>query len=268
VSTAAIGAAHRLTTEVRSNGILINPTSISVTIQLPDATTDGPFAPVNDSIGVYHYDYTPATAGRHIARWVTSNPAGANEEPFEVAATWGEAGIISLDGGKKQLNISAADTSDDEEITGFIQALTAPIERIVGSVVRRTWVEKHQGGYAVALLHPPVLSITSVVAIRSGVTAPAIADLDLDGPTGIVERLDGGWICGPLRWTVLSGRSDMPANVDLAARLILQHMWDTQRGRQGAVRRGGSEEVYDPRFGFSIPRRAQELLGSQAPGVA
>jgi hypothetical protein len=266
VSTAAIGAAHRLTTEVRSNGILINPTSISVTIQLPDATTDGPFAPVNDSIGVYHYDYTPATAGRHIARWVTSNPAGANEEPFEVAATWGEAGIISLDGGKKQLNISAADTSDDEEITGFIQALTAPIERIVGSVVRRTWVEKHPGGCAVALLHPPVLSLTSVVAIRMGFSAPDLADLDLDGPTGIVERLDGGQIYGPLRWTYLAGRSDVPANVDLAARLILQHMWDTQRGT--VVARFGADDVWDPRFGFTIPRRAQELLGDQVSGIA
>jgi hypothetical protein len=87
-------------------------------------------------------------------------------------------------------------------------------------------------------------------------------------PTGIVERKDGRWICGPLRWTYLAGRSDVPANVDLAARLILQHMWETQRGRQGAERRGGSDEVFDPRFGFSIPRRAQELLGAQAPGVA
>lgn len=268
MSTSAIGATLRLTTEVRSSGTLENPATISLTVQLPDGTTEGPFTPSNDGTGLYHYDYTPATAGRHVARWVTTGPAGADEEPFEVAQLWSEAGIISRAEAKKQLNIDPGNTDDDDEIDDFIRALTDPLERIVGSVVRRTYTEKHEGARQVALQHAPVLQLVSVTAIRSGVTAPDLDDLDADGPTGIVERKDGAWIVGPMRWVYLVGQTDVPRHVALAARLILQHMWETQRGVQGKVRRGGSDEVFDPRFGFSIPRRAQELLGVQVPGVA
>lgn len=272
MTTYAYGSTVRLSMEVRNTaGTLVNPSAITVTIQLPDATTAGPFttpAVVNDGTGLYHYDYTPTEAGRHIARWVTTTPTAADEEPFEVAAQWAEAGILSLREAKKQLNIDEDDTDDDEEIAGFIRAMTGPIERITGAIVRRTVVEKHEGGYKIALNHTPVLSLTSVEAIRPGGTDQNVADLDLDGPTGIVERLDGGSMCGPLRFTYVVGRTDVQAHVRLAANLILQHMWETQRGQMGGVSFGGSGEVYDPRFGFSIPRRAQELLGDQPPLIA
>lgn len=264
----AIGAAVRLTTEIRSGSTLITPAGISLTILLPDGTTTAPLTPTADGVGLYHYDYTPPLAGRYVARWVTAGPAGADEEGFDVAALWGEAGIVSLTDAKDQTNIPADVTTDDEELAGFIRAVTEPIERIVGSIVRRTVTERHSGGYALALNRPPVLSLIQVAAIRPGGTAPALADLDLDGPTGIVTRLDGGYLPGPLRVTYLPGRAEVPAHVRQAALLIIQHMWETQRGQMGGVRRGGSDEVYDPRFGFSIPRRAQELLGDQPPAIA
>lgn len=265
----AFGAPVRLDTQARDlDGELVDAVSITVTIQLPDGTTTSAFTPVNDGTGLYHYIYQPTIPGRHIARWLTTSPGGADEESFSVAEQWSEAGIISRAEAKQQLNIDPDNTDDDEEIDDFIRALTDPIERIVGSVVRRTYTEKHEGGRAVALQHAPVLQLVSVTAIRSGVTAPDLDDLDADGPTGIVERKDGAWICGPARWVYLVGQTDVLRHVALAARLILQHMWETQRGVQGKVRRGGSDEVFDPRFGFSIPRRAQELLGVQVPGVA
>lgn len=269
MSTYGVGAVVRLSTTVRDSGnTLVAPSSIQVTIQLPDGTSVGPFAPVTDGTGLYHYDHTTAAAGRHIARWVTTSPTSNDEEPFEVAPMWGEAGILSLREAKKQLNIDPADTDDDEEIQGFIRAITAPCERTVGSLVRRTVTEKHMGGYALALNRPPVLSLTSVVAIEMNGLDQELVDLDLDGPTGIVQRLDGCYMRGPLRVTYVAGRIEVLAHVRLAASIILQHMWDTQRGQMGGVRVGGADEVFDPRFGFSIPRRAQELLGDQPPGIA
>ncbi|WP_084963752.1 head-tail connector protein [Thermoactinospora rubra] len=266
--TFAFGAAARLSTEVRVNGTLTNATTISLTILRPDGTTDGPFTPVNDGIGLYHYDYTSAQAGRHIARWTTTGPVGADEESFDVAAQWAEAGVISLVAAKKQLNIDLSDTEDDEEIQDYLRSVTEICERYVGALVRRTVVEKHAGGYALALNHAPVLSLTSVVAIESGGVDQAVADLDLDGPTGIVQRKDGGFMCGPFRVTYVPGRLEIPPHVSQAAKILLQHMWETQRGTMGGVRVGGSDEVYDPRFGFTIPRRAVELLGDQPPGIA
>ena len=267
-----VGAVVTLTTQVRdSSGDLVNPAAVNVTVQLPDGTTVGPFASpdvATDGAGLFRYDFTTTVAGRHIARWATTTPTGADEEPFDVAALWAEAGMLSLREAKKQLNIDPDDTDDDEEIAGFIRALTEPVERIAGSLVRRPVTETHQGGYMLALNRTPVLSVTSALAIRTGGVDQNIDDLSVDAATGIVQRLDGAWMCGPLTITYVPGRAEMPAHVSLAAKLILQHMWETQRGQMGGARAGGSDEVYDPRFGYSIPRRAQELLGEQLSGIA
>ncbi|GAA3550821.1 hypothetical protein GCM10022419_033870 [Nonomuraea rosea] len=266
--TYAFGAAPRLSTEVRVGGVLTDASTVSLSILLPDGTVDGPFTPVHDGPGLYHHDYPSTQSGRHVARWVTAGPVGADEEVFDVAALWGEAGVISLRAAKKQLNIDEDDTDDDEEIADHLRSVTAVCERYAGALVRATHTEKHTGGYALALNHVPALELVSVVAIRTGGVGQDVADLDLDGPTGIVTRLDGGKMYGPLRATYVAGRTDIPANVSQAAKILLQHLWETQRGTMGGVRTGGSDEVYDPRFGFSIPRRVLELLGEQPPGIA
>jgi hypothetical protein len=246
--------------------VLISPATIALTVRLPDGTTDGPFTPASDGTGLYHYDYTPTTAGQHIARWVTTAPAGADEEPFDVAAEWAEAGVISLRDAKKQLNIDPASTDDDEEIAGFLRSVTEVCERYVGALGRTSYTEKHQGGYMIALNRAPVLSLTSVVAVRTGGLGQSVADLDLDEPTGIVQRKDGCRMCGPLRVTYVAGRTSVPPNVRQAALIILQHLWETQRG--DVAPRFGIEETWDPRLGYAIPRRALELLGDQPPGIA
>ncbi|MCT9932448.1 phage gp6-like head-tail connector protein [Planotetraspora sp. A-T 1434] len=257
----------RLTTTVSSGGTPVDPATVTVTVLQPDGTTLGPFTGVRDSAGTYHYDYTPAMAGRHIARWVTTTPSGMDEEPFEVFATWSEAGIISLAEAKAQLNIASTDTTDDEEISGFIRSVTAICERYAGAIVRRTHVEKHRGGYGIALAWAPVLSLTSVAAVETGGVDQEVADLDLDGPTGIVQRKDGRYMRGPFRVSYVAGRTEVPPDIRQAALIILQHVWDTQRGQMGTVRGRSSEEPWDPRKGFSIPRRALELLGDPMPLV-
>lgn len=265
MTTSAFGATQRLSTETRDgDGNLFTPGAISLTILLPDGTTTGALTPVNDGIGLYHYDYTPTQAGRHIARWVTTSPAGADEETWDVAAQWAEAGVISLAEAKAQLNITS--TRDDEELSGFIRAVTDICERYVGALSRRTYSERHDGGYQLALNHTPVLSLTSVTAILTSGQDQDIARLDLDGPTGVVQRLDSCYMSGPLRVTYLAGRAEIPPNVRQAALIILQHLWETQRGN--VAPRFGADEGWDPRQGFSIPRRALELLGDQISGIA
>jgi hypothetical protein len=269
VSAYGIGAVVRLSTSVRDSArVLTTPSAIQVTVQLPDGTTAGPFTPVNDDVGLYHYDYLTAVAGRHIARWATTAPTSNDEEPFDVAAMWAEAGIFSLAAAKKQLNIDLDDTDDDEEISDFLRSVTAICERYVGALVRSTQVEEHRGGHAFVLARPPVLSLTLVTAAGSGAVDLNVSDLHLDGQAGIVRRLDGGWMNGPVQVAYVPGRTDIPPNVSQAGKIILQHMWETQRGTMGGVRTGGSDEVWDPRFSFTIPRRALELLGETYPGFA
>ena len=265
-----VGAAVTLLTRVRdSGGAPVDPASITLTIRLPDATTVGPFTlpqVVRDSTGVYRFEYVTTTAGLHVARWVTTGPATVTEEPFEVAPEWEQAGILSLAEAKQQLNIDPEDTGDDEEIAGFIRSVTAICERHAGAILRATHVETHSGGYAIALNHTPVLSVTSVLAAVTGVPDQDVADLDVDRAAGVVRRRDGCFIPGPVRVTYEAGRASISPNIRQAALVLLQHMWETQRGT--ALPRFGAEETWDPRLGFSIPRRALELLGDQPPGIA
>jgi hypothetical protein len=272
VSTHGIGAVVTLTTEVRDyNDDLVDPAGITLTVMLPDGTTVGPFsAPevVPDSLGAYHYDFATAgrPAGRYIARWVSTNPTGVDEESFDVAAMWAEAGVISLAEAKQQLNITTSD--HDDELSMYVQAVTAVCERYVGALGRRTYVETHVGGYGLVLNRAPVLSIASATSTLTSGLDQAVGDLDIDVSTGVVRRLDGGYMCGPLRVTYAAGRAEIPPHVRLAALMLLQHLWETQRGQMGGVRVGGSDEVYDPRWGFAIPRRVLELLGDQISGIA
>jgi hypothetical protein len=67
--------------------------------------------------------------------------------------------------------------------------------------------------------------------------------------------------------TYQAGYTTVPANIRLGALIIVQHLWETQRGMMG-VQLGGDGETYVTGRGFAIPRRAIELLGPQLPGVA
>lgn len=51
-----------------SAGTLTDPTTVTLTITLPDASTSSP-AVTKDSTGKYHYDYTVVQTGRHVYRF-------------------------------------------------------------------------------------------------------------------------------------------------------------------------------------------------------
>ncbi|MFD0885754.1 hypothetical protein ACFQ08_14480, partial [Streptosporangium algeriense] len=95
----------------------------------------------------------------------------------------------------------------------------------------------------------------------------AVAELAADMTGGVIRRADGRWIAGPVLVVYAAGRTEIPANVLLAALIIIGHLWETQRGTV-APRLGTDDEVWDPRAGFAVPRRALELLGDQVSGIA
>ncbi|MEV0149104.1 MULTISPECIES: hypothetical protein [unclassified Nonomuraea] len=265
MATYALGAVARLSTTVQdATSTLTDPSAISLSIQLPDGTVDGPLAPTKDSVGVYRYDYLTAQPGRHVVRWVTTSPTGVSETPFDVAAQWSAAGLVSLADARAHLNITTG--ADDVELAEVVRAATAAVERHVGAVLRRVYVEEHPGGYAIALHHTPVLSVASASGVLPGVPDLAAADLQVDGSSGVLRRGTGAWIAGPVRVTYTAGRAEVPPNVRLATLIIIQHLWETQRG--SALPRFGGEDTWDPRQAFAVPRRALELLGERVSGIA
>lgn len=180
--------------------------------------------------------------------------------------------LLTLAEAKAQLDLTT--TSDDVELQAYIDGLTDAIERHVGPVENREVTETHDVGMVrqLVLLQTPVVSLTTVAAVLTSGTSYEVADLDLDGTTGVVRRLDGCALRGPLRVTYTAGRGTVPATINLAARIMLQHLWRTQYGAaRGAV--GGDDfAVSEPvtGWGYAIPNRVLQLLEPYKipPGVA
>lgn len=87
ISAYALGQEVRLTaTFANLSGVDTNAT-VALTIRTPDGveTAIASGSIVNDSAGVYHYDYTTTQSGAHFARWVASGTlVGAQEYEFYV----------------------------------------------------------------------------------------------------------------------------------------------------------------------------------------
>jgi len=266
-----LGATVRLTAECRGpDGALATASTATVTVTLPDGTTASP-TPSATGTGTYQAVYATGAAGRHSVRWLFTGPAHAYTDMFDVREAAPPV-LMSLATAKKHLKKN--DSGDDDEIRDWIEACTRAVEQFTGPVIMRTVVETvdFRAARSVALQQIPVVSLTSVVAVRTGGTSYDVSDLDLDGQTGIVTRKDGGMLYGPLRFTYRAGRAIVSANIRSASKIILQHLWRTRQGPGRPQLGTGDFDVTEPipGLGFAIPNRAVQLLDPDRlpPGVA
>lgn len=260
-----LGAVVPLGTTVRdASGALANAGNMALTITLPDNTTLSVPTVAPAPTGTYAYDYTAVQAGRHSVRWVaTGVNAGAYTDVFEAREAVPPL-LFSLASAKSKLDIPATSTGDDEELREFIEATTRCVEYFVGAVVRRTVQQVVTGNRDVLLLHTtPVIAVTAITPLQSWQETINIGVLDVDTGTGVVRRTDS--LCfppGDYRTTYTAGRTAVQANVSLAGKLILQHLWRTNYGTARGATAGddflATEQV--PGFGYAIPNRALQLL--------
>ncbi|MEU0522763.1 head-tail connector protein [Streptomyces niveus] len=182
-------------------------------------------------------------------------------------------GLLTLDEAKAQLNITS--TANDAELLAYIEAVTEVIEWHVGPVVVRVVTEEINGqGRYLCLLHPPVRSLTSLTPVLGG-AALDVAGLHVNGATGVIRRKDGGTFSGgPWEAVYSAGRDEVPPTVNLAGRILLQHLWRTQLGQARGGLAGGNSDFSVtepvPGFGYAVPNRVLQLLEpyKQPPGVA
>ncbi|MBZ6250388.1 phage gp6-like head-tail connector protein [Streptomyces olivaceus] len=182
--------------------------------------------------------------------------------------------LLTLAEAKAQLNITS--DTDDIELTAYIEAVGPVVERFVGPVEPREVAETQDvardGARLLVLRTLPVMELTSVTPLLAGATGYDVDRLLLDGDTGVVRRADGGWLRGPLRVTYQAGRATVPATINLAARILVQHLWRTQNAGRGPVIAGGDDMAAEPvpGFGYAVPNRVLQLLEPYRlpPGVA
>lgn len=181
--------------------------------------------------------------------------------------------LLTLDEAKQQTNITG--TGQDIELQAYIDGITSVIERYVGPVESREVTETVDSrSVMLCLSKTPVVSLSSFTPVLSGGAAVNVADVVVDEATGVVRRLDGGrWFGGPWKVVYTAGRTTVPPTINLAARMLLQHLWRTQQG-PGRPSMGGSDDYavgqQVPGFGYAVPNRVLELLEPfrLPPGVA
>lgn len=176
--------------------------------------------------------------------------------------------LVTLPDAKAQLNALDVGDVDDTELQRYVDAVTKPMEDAAGRVLDPrsfTDVVSLTNASGVMLRRAPVTAVTAVVTTDGG-TSWDPANLYVDQDSGMVSVTSGPSLSGLVAFTYDAGTSPVDPNVELAALITIQHLWETKRGAMG-VTLGGEGETFVPR-GFAVPRRATELLGTPLPGVA
>lgn len=284
-----LGQPIRLSTTVKDvTGTLVNATALTLLVKLSQADgtwlTAGTYAsPVNDSTGAYHQD-VPATdltaAGHYQYTWTaTGTGAGVSFGDFDVFDPF-ETAVLPLQDAKDALNIPQSNTASDSEIAAYIATIESNLERATGGPLvnraianERTEMQSYQT--VIPVRQRPLVSVTSITS-ASGGAIDISAGLDLDTSAGLIRRKLGLPFYGPFfAWlpqvtvTYVAGwGTSVPAAFNVAARIILQHLWVTQHGpSQRPMMTGEVETVTLPGFGFAIPVQAAELLDGAQNGV-
>jgi uncharacterized phiE125 gp8 family phage protein len=265
-----LGAVYQVAVDVAdASGAPADPADATLTIILPDGSTISPAVPAPTTTGQVRVDYVTAQAGRHVWRLVTAGPTTAYADVFDVQPAAPDS-IVSLAEARAHLNMRADETSDDDELRGFIAAATRAVERALGrAVVRRTITDRFDLSAPttqVLLRTVPVQSITSVVS-ADGATTWNVADQRVDSQSGYVTVVSGAQLTGSVDITYQVGMAVIPNDYRLAGKIIIGHLWETQRGTMG-VQLGDNDEAYVPGRSYAVPRRALELLDAALPGVA
>lgn len=268
---------------------------VVLTIVLPDGTSTV-LKKSTSTLTANPYVFTPAQTGRHVYYYVTTTPNGSTDpQPFDVEAA-GDAAIVSLTDIKADLNITT--TTDDDELRSVAHKATAilvnhPAYTVADHVKRTTYTEWHDGGRPVLILRHVNVDPTTVTATEySSTTSQAIAyepadggsftaygwqAADGSGANGILLRTSSGspacW-SGRVKVAYTAGVTTVPADLRLAALLLVEHLWETQRGSSSGGLPSGTEIESAADFTFGppelLPPRVRQALEPyrKAPAVA
>jgi hypothetical protein len=268
VSSLLVGSVVRLDFTVTVDDVLTDPSTVALTVELPDGTFDTGVTVIHGSTGSYHADYVPAQTGWHVARWVsTGTGAASDEQSFQVRPAY--SSVIKIADVKARLNKTVA--VDDDEIQDMLDAAVAEYEQLIGPV-SGTVTEKHDGGSGIIVLGASNVSAVTAATYTDGTTI-TVSDLDVDTATGIV-----GWGWNTAGWFT-SGRRNvtitytvgaLPANHREAIVADVAGYFEvTQRGGAGRpsfAGEAGYEAAYAGTPTVLFPRIRE--LAKQFPSVA
>jgi hypothetical protein len=269
-----LGSQYRFEFQVRNDlGVLIDPSTKTVTVLLPDQTTASPSI-VQDSLGTFHSDYTTVQEGIHKFTANTTGPVTTKSDyvPVNVYRS-----LIGID--EARIYIGETDTTRDDILRMVLSALTDKIESVVGNCIQRTFTNERQSGseaHVIKLKHGPLPSDTAVTSISSvfaggpsWVTAQLIVFPD-SATIQTADQLDFWY--GPWKATYVAGRIVTPVAIQLALKEALFDFWANQRPYGAGDLEPGltATSEWEERLAqYDIPPHAKSLLEPfEQPGFA
>ena len=272
-----LGDLYPLAVQIRDeNGTPADAGTVTLTVTLPDATTDTPAITHTADSGLYRAEYQTTQAGRHLYRWVAAGVnASTHSGVFDVRPA-APLMLVSLEAAKRKCNIELTDTARDDDLKAWIEAATTMVEDHLNLVlVRRTITEviDVRNSRSLVLSSVPCLSLTSVATVDGTVTW-TVSDLHLDAASGIVTVQRGRLFHGKLTVTYVAGMQQIPANYSRAALILVEDLWSTERRLQDAGPQSGIYENAELPYAssgsasrYDIPKFALKLLGKPRPLV-
>jgi hypothetical protein len=174
---------------------------------------------------------------------------------------------------------------DDAEVMGFVRSASYIVNHLSGYTVATTFTEwanisplrmafNSMSGYVPIMVdRTPVVSVTSIVPQFYNASPVSLTGLVIDNEAGILYLSASSLFLGPCLVTYTAGRSVVPSTLQMACRIIVQGLWDTQRGPAMKPDMGLSDDMVRlPDIAWPIPRQAMELITMSpykaAPGFA
>lgn len=180
--------------------------------------------------------------------------------------------VLDLTAAKKHLNMDGNRDQDDDELAEMLATAVELVELVRREAILPVEVVETQlatGAGSVMLDRTPVLEVRSVTGTDGRGPWP-VADLTVEHTLGrLTSRAE--LLRGAITVDYRAGRETVPALYRQATKVILAHLWQTQRRPLGGGQRFGSTSAADSEnftvAGWSLPRSAVELLGPPIPGV-
>jgi hypothetical protein len=285
-----LGQSIRITTEVRDlSGVLADPDdTVTLYLHKPDATVGTYASPSHTTVGKYYQDLVSvdlSQLGHYSYAWVTTSVSGVAAgvspsgdfdvyDPFEFA-------VLPLQDAKDALNIAQSNTAYDVEIAVMVASVERMLAQITGGPLFTATISERvkvgHGYRSLVLRQRPVVAVTSITDIASG-TALISSDLDVDTNAGVIRRkLElPFWSRGPYYQVVYTAGwgTSLPAAFNLAARIVLQHLWEVQQGPGQRPTMGGGDfsnvqqSYHNVGVGYAVPNRVLELMAPYASQVS
>ena len=274
-------------TTKNSAGALIIPVSTPTATWYTDtARTAGAVAlAVTGSGSSYTATYTaaqaPAVASTRYLKFLIETSTGIFSTDALTDIAFGLANVSVANAlctlAEVKLQLNKDSTADDDEIQSYIDSITDPVEDYCGAVLPRTVTETHRPNGAVLVLREErlsaIASVTEYVGITpyvlTAATNPSQASVycyfsDPSSPTVIERWGASGYrqaFMGPVQVTYTAGFATVPTSLNLAARMIVQNIWTTQRGAQATNSVLANQDVVAvPGFAAPIPAEALLLM--------